>query len=441
VLRVSSEATKVASPDEAGGILRTWQETPLGAKALIGGTFVNRFGGFLQFFVILYLTQRGYTNGQAALASGFYAAGSIVGVLIGGSLSDLIGPRLTIVITMVATALNTIAILYIDNFVILLVAITVLGGICQMYRPASSSILATLVHPSRQVMVFSMYRLAVNAATTLCPLVAVLIIAVSWDLLFYVEAITILLYAVIIAMALRGVVLPSVKDSAEQDGTDQKDGVVKTSASYLRLMTDGRYMLFLVAVFAISVIYVQSLTTLPLLVEERWDVFHFSVLLALNGFVVITCELYVSKHVQHWKSRTPLLLGSILVAGGMMLFGLPLGYAILVIGTIVWTTGEMICFPMLFETYPAQVGPENMRGRYLGAANGVSNAGMSIGPIVGIALYDRIGTTVWFLCGIVGAISVLAVLAGTVPLPRDRERDDQAARKQPIAVEGQTAVE
>jgi MFS family permease len=437
---VSNEATTVASPDEAGGILRTWQETPLGVKALIGGTFVNRFGGFLQFFVILYLTQRGFTNGQAALASGFYAAGSIAGVLVGGSLSDLIGPRLTIVITMVATAGNTIAILYINNFVALLVAITVLGGICQMYRPASSSILATLVHPSRQVMVFSMYRLAVNAATTLCPLVAVLIIAVSWDLLFYVEAITILLYAVIIAMALRGVVLPSPSANAEK--AEQKDGTEKTSAgSYLRLMTDGRYMLFLVAVFAVSVIYVQSLTTLPLLVEERWDVLHFSILLALNGFVVITCELYVSKHVQHWKSRTPLLLGSVLVAGGMMLFALPLGYPILIIGTLAWTTGEMICFPMLFETYPAQVGPENMRGRYLGAANGISNAGMSIGPIVGIALYDRIGASVWYFCGIVGAIAVLAVLAGTVPLPRDREREDRAARKQPIAVEGQTAVE
>jgi MFS family permease len=429
---VSSEATTVASPDEAGGILRTWQEIPLGAKALIGGTFVNRFGGFLQFFVILYLTQRGFTNGQAALASGFYAAGSIAGVLIGGSLSDLIGPRLTIVITMVATALNTVAILYINNFVILLVAITILGGICQMYRPASSSILATMVHPSRQVMVFSMYRLAVNAATTLCPLVAVLIIAVSWDLLFYVEAITILLYAVIIAVALRGVVLPSAKDSAEKE-----DGAEKPAAgSYLRLMADGRYMLFLVAVFAISVIYVQTLTTLPLLVEERWDVFHFSVLLALNGFVVITCELYVSKHVQHWKSRTPLLLGSVLVGGGMMLFALPLGYPILIIGTLAWTTGEMICFPMLFETYPAQVGPENMRGRYLGAANGVSNAGMSIGPIVGIALYDRIGSTVWVFCGLVGAIAVLATLVGTVPLPRDRERADRAVRKQATAVEG-----
>jgi MFS family permease len=416
---VSSEATTVASPDEVGGILRTWRETPLAAKALIGGTFVNRFGGFLQFFVILYLTQRGFSNGQAGLASGFYGAGAIVGVLIGGSLSDIIGPRLTIVITMVATALNTIAILYIDDFVILLVAITILGAICQMYRPASSSILGALVHPSRQVMVFSMYRLAVNAATTLCPLVAVLVIAVSWDLLFYVEAVTILLYAAIIAVALRGIALPSALGEGEKEKT--------SSGGYLRLLTDGRYMLFLVAVFAVSVIYVQTLTTLPLEVGERWDVFHFSVLLALNGFLVITCELFVSNRVQHWKSRTPILLGSALVGGGMMLFGLPLGYPILVIGTLAWTTGEMVAFPMLFETYPAQVGPEHMRGRYLGAANGVSSAGMSIGPIVGITLYDHIGTSVWFLCGIVGALAVLAGLVGTVPLPRDRERAAPAA--------------
>lgn len=75
---------------------------------------------------------------------------------------------------------------------------------------------------------------------------------------------------------------------------------------------------------------------------------------------------------------------------------------------------------MLFETYPAQVGPASLRGRYLGAANGLSSTGMAIGPIIGITLYDHIGSSVWFLCGIAGAIALLAAWAGAAPLPRDR---------------------
>src|SRR6266487_111016 len=399
---------------EAVDITQTWREAPIAAKALIFGTFINRFGGFLQFFVVLYLTHRGFSNGQAGIAAGLYGGGGILGVLVGGWLSDLIGPRMTIVTTMVGTALGTVAIPYVTNYAVLLVLITALGAACQAYRPASSAMLSVLTSPARQIMIFSMYRLAINAATTLSPLVAVLIIAVSWNLLFYVEAVTILMYAAVAFYALRGVLL--TKEPQTDQPEDQPRG------GYLQLLTDRRYLLFLIAVFAVSILYVQSLSTLPLEVAHRWNVFHFSVLLALNGFIVITCELFVSKRVQRWRSRTPILVGVALITAGMTMFGLPLGYPILVLGTLVWTSGERVSFPMLFETYPAQVGPARLRGRYLGAANGLSNMGMAVGPIVGITLYDHIGSGVWFLCGIAGAVALLAARAGAVPLPRDLHR-------------------
>jgi MFS family permease len=398
---------------DAVGILQTWREAPIAAKALILGTFINRFGGFLQFFVVLYLIHRGFSNGQAGIAAGLYGGGGIFGVLVGGWLSDLIGPRMTIVTTMVGTAVGTLAILYVNNYAVLLVLITTLGAACQAYRPASSAMLSTLVPPTRQIMIFSMYRLAINAATTLSPLVAVLIIAVSWNLLFYVEAVTILAYAAIAFYALRAAVVEH-EVQADQPEDEPRGG-------YLQLLTDRRYLLFLIAVFATSILYVQTLTTLPLEVAHRWNVFHFSVLLALNGFIVITCELFVSRRVQRWRSRTPILVGVAMITVGMTMFGLPFGYPILVIGTLVWTSGEMASFPMLFETYPAQVGPARLRGRYLGAANGLSNTGMAVGPIIGITLYDHIGSGVWFLCGIAGAIALVTTWAGAVPLPRDRQ--------------------
>lgn len=406
---MGSDSSRAAN---AVGILQTWREAPTAAKALILGTFVNRFGGFFQYLVVLYLTHRGFSNGQAGIAAGLYGGGGILGVLAGGWLSDLIGPRMTIVTTMVGTALGTIAILYTTSYTVLLVLIFTLGAACQAYRPAASAMLSTLVPPARQIMIFSMYRLAINSATTLGPLVAVLIIAVSWNLLFYVEAVTIVTYAAIAFYALRGAMAGQEMRSGQPE--DEPRG------GYLQLLSDRRYLLFLTAVFAASILYAQKQTTLPLEVAHRWNVFHFSVLLAINGFIVVTCELFVSSRVQRWRSRTPILIGVALMTVGMTMFGLPLGYQIIVLGTIVWTCGEMVSFSMLFDTYPAQVGPARLRGRYLGAANGLSYTGMAVGPIIGITLYDRIGSGVWLLCGIAGAVALLTTWAGAVPLPRDR---------------------
>lgn len=409
-------------PTGTAGIAQTWLDAPTAAKALLIGTFVNRFGGFLQFFLILYLTQRGFSGSQAGLAVGLYGAGAIFGVLVGGWLSDLIGPRHTIVWTMVITAGLTIAILYLDSYVALLAVIAVTGAFCQAFRPASSSMLSQIVPPGRQVMIFSMYRLAVNAATTLSPLVAVVIIQISWNLLFLVEAVSILIYAAIAAVALRGATVLETSEDAE----------TPVGGNYTDVLADRRYLLYLLAVFANTILYVQFLSTLPLMVQDRYNVFHYSVLLAFNGLIVITCELFVTKRVQHWKSRTPILAGIALGAVGMTLFGLPLGYPILVIATLVWTLGEIVGFPMLFETYPAQAGPAHLRGRYLGAANGLSSAGMAVGPVLGIMVYNHIGSHVWFLCGIAGAVALLAGWAGVVPLARDRTDPDPAPGPDPI---------
>jgi MFS family permease len=120
---------------------------------------------------------------------------------------------------------------------------------------------------------------------------------------------------------------------------------------------------------------------------------------------VVTCGLFVTKHVQKFTTRAPILAGVALTGVGMTLFGLPLGYAVLVVGTVAWTTGELIAYPTLLQTYPAQAGPDHLRGRYIGAANSLYSAGMAVGPVVGITIYDHIGPDVWYLTGIAGVIA------------------------------------
>ena len=59
------------APAKAGddaGIWITLRESPPAVKALLAGVFVNRLGAFLQIFLVLFLTKRGFSEVEAGTA-------------------------------------------------------------------------------------------------------------------------------------------------------------------------------------------------------------------------------------------------------------------------------------------------------------------------------------------------------------------------------------
>ncbi|CAM5613475.1 hypothetical protein SRIMM317S_01611 [Streptomyces rimosus subsp. rimosus] len=121
----------------------------------------------------------------------------------------------------------------------------------------------------------------------------------------------------------------------------------------------------------------------------------YAVLIALNGFLVIACELLVAKVVQRWRIRTAVIIGVLLTGIGMSMYALPWGLAALVIATLVWSLGEIIGYPSLFFAYPAQAGPPGLRGRYLGASNALYGLGSAIGPFIGVMIWNRFQEGLW----------------------------------------------
>ncbi|WP_372470761.1 hypothetical protein [Saccharothrix luteola] len=89
------------------GIWRTFVESPAAVKAVLAGVFVNKVGGFLNIFLVLFLTARGFSAGQAATALGVYGVGNVIGVLVGGALADRLGARNSTVLSMGGAAVRT----------------------------------------------------------------------------------------------------------------------------------------------------------------------------------------------------------------------------------------------------------------------------------------------------------------------------------------------
>src|SRR4051794_12698842 len=152
------------------GILVTWREAPRATKALLLGVFVNRLGAFIQIFLVLFLTSRGFSAGQAGFALGVYGAGAVLGTLLGGALADRLAPRTATLISMLGSAVLIVSILYLHSYPLLLLAILLVSTVGLVYRPAAQALITELTPPGRLVMMTAMYRLGLNLGTTATPL-------------------------------------------------------------------------------------------------------------------------------------------------------------------------------------------------------------------------------------------------------------------------------
>ncbi len=391
---------------ESTGIWQTIREAPAPVKALLVGVFVNKLGWFLQVFLVLFLTtSKGFTPVQAGTALGVYGAGSVIGLIIGGSLTDRVGPRAAVMISMFGMAGFVLAIAYVPSYTAVVIVIALAGAVGQFYRPASAALLTELTPQNRQVMTFAIYRLAMNLGTTAAPLIGAALVAVSWNLLFIGEALAALAYAAVAIVALPGrkKVAP-----AEPGATVEPE----PKGSYLAVLRDHKYVLFLVCMFINAAIYMQYLAVLPLHMKaDGFSTWWYSAMVALNGFIVITCELLVTKVVQNKPARTVAMTGFVLLGGGLAFYALPGGLAIFVIGTLLWTLAEIIGGPTMFA-YPGMAAPKPLLGRYVGGAHAMFGLGSALGPFFGVWLWNSVGAQVWLWCGVLGAVGLVLAYFG-----------------------------
>jgi MFS family permease len=400
---------------QSGGVWATFRESPLAVKILLVGVFVSRLSGFLNIFVVLYLTARGYSAQQAALALGVYGAGTVVGVLVGGSLADRLGARRATVLSMTSAAVLTAALLYLPTYGLLLAAVGLVGLLGQIYRPASATLLSELTPDDRQVMIFAMYRFGMNVGAMAAPLLGFALYHLdgqSYALLFWGEALIALAYALLAQATLPARAGPGPVEGAT--GAAE----VAPAGGYLTVLRDTRFTLFLVGSFFMSALYVQYLSTLPLdIVASGLPIFWYTFAVSLNGFTVILLELLVTKVVQRWPMRLTVGLSVVLLGIGMAVYGLPLVPAVVIAGTLIWTAAEIVGAPSTFA-YPAVAGPPAARGRYIGSFQFMFGLGAAVGPMAGGILFARLGHGVWPLLAS-AAVVALALMVPGVRSSRD----------------------
>ncbi|MCC0100831.1 MFS transporter [Streptomyces flavotricini] len=423
--------------------------TPTPVRYLLGGVLVNQLGAFVQTFLVLYLTFRGASVSAAGLALVAYSIGSIFGTMLGAEITHRFGPRTTIMTAMAASAPLVGSISWLSGpgtLWPLLVVVGLAGLFTQAYRPAAAVLLSDLMPERYQVMAFSMMRIALNIGAALAPLIAAVVILVDWDLLFWIDGGTALVYA-LLAFALLPKQVPQAQAQAEANregavpaaseaGTETETETEAEAAApaadsrsaYAAMLSDRKYLLYLGAILLGSLTYAQGHIALPLqLAADHYPTSFYSTVLTVSSVVLITCELKITAYLSRLPKHVRVITGHLVEAVGLAVYGLSSrSGAFTIAGAVLVVFGIMIAAPSMFAhpaTFPAAV-----KARYIGTMQAVGGAASALAPLFGVFLWTRLGGGFWLLCGIVTAAAGFLALAGVRQPPEPAPAKDAGPR-------------
>ena len=370
---------------------------PRPAWILFFGTFLNKFGTFVVPFLTLHLTRLGYSLGDAALAVGAYGAGTLIASALGGHLADTLGRRKTIVLSMFSAAV-TMMLLSQARGLPATIVLTALAGLAgELYRPASSALLADLIPAGQRVTAYSAYRMAFNAGWAFGPATAGFLAEYGFFWLFVGDAATSVLFGLVAFFALPG-------------GPRTQRSETGWSDTLKALGGDRKFRQLLGAAFVIALVFFQMTSSFGLHVTQLgFSAAAYGAIISLNGVLVVLCELPLTTVIQRFPGRRVIATGYALVGGGFALIALAHTLTGLVGAMTIITFGEMLTIPVS-AAYIADLAPPHLRGRYMGANSLVWAMALVLGPGLGMKLFALGPAVLWLSCGALGFLAATLIL-------------------------------
>lgn len=373
---------------------------PRGAWILFLGTFLNKFGTFVIPFLAIYMTSLGYSKPQAGLAIAAYGCGVLCASILGGYLADHLGRRKTIVLSMFSGAAAMLCLSQAHSLETFALFASLAGLTCELYRPASSALLADLVPAGQRVTAFAAYRMAFNAGWAFGPAVAGLLAKKSFLWLFVGDAATSVLFGLVAFFAL----------PVGLRGTRASGALLDT----FRLLRDNRRLRQIAcAALLVGLVFVQAFSTMSLeVMQAGFSTAVYGMVASLNGGLVVLCELPLTTITKRFPARSVIALGYVLIAAGFGSNALPRTIPLLVLTTVLFTFGEMISMPVA-SAYVADLAPTDQRGLYMGTYGLVWSVASICGPSLGMLLFSINHTALWLVCAVIGTTAAGIIFMDT----------------------------
>ncbi len=389
-------------------ITTIYHEFPRQFWVIVGVSFIDRVGGTMLFpFFSLYITQRfGVGMTQAGVILGLFAFFGMIGGMIGGALTDRFGRRSLILFGLVFSALSTLALGFVGDFVLLYPLAAVIGLLSDVAGPAHQAMIADILPEQKRTEGFGVLRVVGNLAWLVGPTIGGFVANRSYLTLFITDA---LISCVVALLFYRFIAESRPQAGAEAAG----EGIGQVFAGYVQVLADRAFMAYILATILMSIVYQQMYNTLSVYLRDVHGVSPqgYGFLLTTSAIIVILFQFWTTRRIRNAPPFLMMALGALFYLVGFTLFGVVAVYALFALNIVIITIGEMIIMPVS-QALAAHFAPAEMRGRYM-AMFGLSwMLPATLGPgAAGVILDNYNPNLLWYLGGVLCGLSVLGYLA------------------------------
>lgn len=368
-------------------------------RLLVAGTFVNKLGSFIVPFLTIVLRREfGLGEKQVGWLLLAYGAGSLASVLIGGALTDRLGRRFTLLLSLGGSGAVAFALGFTDSIRTFVPLLVLFGFMADLYRPAASSIIGDVLPSSQRASGFAALRLAVNLGFAAGMTLGGFLADWNWRLLFIGDGLTTLAYGAVVYFFIK-----ETRPAEHHPGRTGIDGGGP--------WRDPVFMALLAVSLAFAMIFFNHISTLPLTVTGAagYPARVFGGLVAVNGLLIAVFEMGTVDALRRHRRLRVAAAGLILTGLGFGLTGVFAHWSWYLATVIIWTFGEILTSPfkMAFITDWA---PPHQRGRYLSMQGATWSLAIGLNPILFLPLQAALGDGAFWPLMLVIALPAAAVL-------------------------------
>lgn len=362
---------------------------------------INRSGSMVLPFLGVYMTSHlNFSLHDAGIVLSFYGIGSVVGNWFGGMITDKIGEFKVQSFSLILSVPLFCLIPLFKTEIGLAFIIFLLSTVNEAFRPANSVAITKYAKSKNITRAFSLNRMAVNLGFSIGPALGGILSAISYDFLFYSNALGALLAGITYILFFRN-------RKYKNPDPPKIESQFKSISPY----KDVKFLLFSLACLSFSVCFFQILNTLTIFYKEEAHLSQEKIgyILAYSGFIIVILEmLLVQVAEKRMRLKQTLFIGTFLCAIAFAMLGLSDSFLILIISMTILCVGEIWTLPFM-STVTAIRSGDNNKGAYMGVLGiGISLA-FIITPSLGTFIAEEFGfQALWFGTGVLLILTAIA---------------------------------
>lgn len=373
------------------------RDLPRVVWALAAARFVSSAASFTMLFLTLYLTgPRGVGTATAGLLAGCVGVGALAGNFTGGRWGDRLGHRRVLLAASSAGGLLLMSVPLLPVW-LLAVVLPVAAYLLATGSLSAGALSATAVPRGERRTAVAVHRAASNAGFVVGPPLGALLVAWSYDALFVVDGLAVVLVRLVLSR-----VLPA--DASAPAAAPTGHGLWRS------VRADTPLVVMLVGVVLVDLVYRQLYSTLPLhLRDQGQPVWLYATVIAAGSALILVLEIPVTQWLSGRSALGIVAIGYALVGAGTAMFALPVTVASVLLAMVVLTVGEIL-YKTTATAHVLDQAPDHLVGQYQGLYTGAATSGTLLAAPLGTAVYAAAPGLLWPLMAAVALAAAAFVL-------------------------------